>query len=222
MRKDSGYWIVEKVVSEEEGDSLSEALSRGLAGRSRAGARHLMADPMVAAVANDLRLLRIARRSLGEAAVPFRATLFEKSGKVNWLVVWHQDTALPLTTLNASQEWGPWSKKAGILYAHAPSWALARILALRVHLDDSTRENGPLRLIPGSHELGVLSDEEVSRIARREEKVECVVPRGGVLAMRPLVIHASSKVQSDAKRRVLHIEYAESLTLGEDIRLAVA
>jgi ectoine hydroxylase-related dioxygenase (phytanoyl-CoA dioxygenase family) len=222
MMEDAGYWVEENVLSEPECDSLIEALSHNMTGRSRAGARHLMTNPMVAAVANDQRLLQLARRSLGEGAVPFRATLFEKSGKANWLVVWHQDTALPLASHNKSSEWGPWSKKAGILYAHAPGWALSRILALRVQLDGSTRENGPLRVIPGSHAFGVLSDEEVFGMARRQEQVECIISRGGVLAMRPLLIHASSKGRADEHRRVLHIEYAESLTLDENIRLAVA
>lgn len=219
---DAGYWIEENVISHELCASILESLSCNLARRSRAGARNLMTNPTVAAAANDVGLLRLARRLLGEGAVPFRATLFEKSDKVNWLVAWHQDTALPLTAPNASPEWGPWSKKAGLLYAHAPSWALARILALRIHLDDSTRENGPLKVIPGSHLLGVLSDKEVSGIVRRQEKVECEVGRGGVLAMRPMLIHASSKARSDEKRRVLHIEYAESLALGDNIRLAIA
>jgi ectoine hydroxylase-related dioxygenase (phytanoyl-CoA dioxygenase family) len=222
MVKDAGYSIEKNVLSEEECDSLIEALSGNVPGRSRAGARHLMSNPEVASLANDHRLLRLVRQSLGEAAAPFRATLFEKSGKSNWLVVWHQDTALPLSSSNKSREWGPWSKKAGILYAHAPDWALARILALRIHLDASTRENGPLRVIPGSHAFGVLSDSEVFRIARRQEQVECLIPRGGMLAMRPLLIHASSKALADQQRRVLHIEYATSLALSENIRLAVA
>jgi ectoine hydroxylase-related dioxygenase (phytanoyl-CoA dioxygenase family) len=181
-----------------------------------------MKHPAVAEAANDRRLLRLARCRLGEGAVPYRATLFEKSGRANWLVVWHQDTALPLASRFDSPGWGPWSEKAGILYAHAPAWALSRVLALRLHLDDSTAENGPLRVIPGSHAAGVLSDEEVFGIARRQEHVDCLVPRGGVLAMKPLLIHSSPKVRLDAPRRVLHIEYAESLILAENIRLAVA
>jgi hypothetical protein len=32
--------------------------------------------------------------------------------------------------------------------------------------------------------------------------------------MRPLVIHASSKAETDHRRRVLHIEYADSLDMG--------
>jgi hypothetical protein len=93
-----------------------------------------MTNPEVVALAKDHRLLRLARQWFGDGAVPFRATLFEKSGKSNWLVVWHQDPALPLASHNKSPAWGPWSMKAGILYGHAPGWALARILALRFTL----------------------------------------------------------------------------------------
>jgi hypothetical protein len=75
-------------------------------------------------------------------------------------------------------------------------------------------------IVPAS--AGVLSDEEVFRIARRQEHVDCLVCQGGVLAMRPLLIHSSSKARSDGPRRVLHIEYAESLMKDEHIHLAVA
>jgi ectoine hydroxylase-related dioxygenase (phytanoyl-CoA dioxygenase family) len=181
-----------------------------------------MSHPMIAAFARNSRLLAIARRGLGADAVPFRATLFEKSGQRNWLVAWHQDTALPLTSPFDASGWGPWSNKAGVSYAHAPTWALTRILALRIHLDDSTSENGPLRVVAGSHAGGVLNDDEVSDFARTHKHVECVVPRGGILAMRPLIIHASSKARTDKPRRVLHIEYADSLDLGPGVRLAIA
>jgi ectoine hydroxylase-related dioxygenase (phytanoyl-CoA dioxygenase family) len=219
---DLGFWIEERVFSDEECGALVATLSLTPQPRGRAGSRHLMTNAAVAAVASDPRLLQIARRSLGGCIVPYRATLFEKSGRANWLVVWHQDTALPLVSHNDSSEWGPWSTKAGVVYAHAPSWALARVLALRLHLDASTSENGPLRVIPGSHTAGVLTDEEVFSVARRQQPVDCIVSRGGVLAMRPLLIHSSSKARVDAPRRVLHIEYVDALDLGESVRLAVA
>jgi ectoine hydroxylase-related dioxygenase (phytanoyl-CoA dioxygenase family) len=181
-----------------------------------------MSTPGIAALAFDSRLLRIACDELGAHAVPFRATLFEKTSRANWLVVWHQDTALPLTSRVTSSEWGPWSMKAGILYAHAPTWALERIIALRVHLDPSSLGNGPLRVIPGSHLLGVLPDEAVFCIARQGDSADCVVGRGGVLAMRPLLIHSSSKALCDEPRRVIHIEYSEGVELRPGIRLAIA
>lgn len=222
MNSDLSFWIEPNVLGPRECDRLTDHICRGELPRSRAGARHLLSDPAVSALASDPRLLSIARAGLGGSAAPFRATLFEKSGRSNWLVVWHQDTALPLAVRFDSAEWGPWSEKAGIIYAHAPTWALARVLALRVHLDDSVAENGPLRVIPESHRLGVLADDEVFRVAREREAATCLVARGGVLAMRPLVIHSSSKSATDAPRRVLHLEYADSLDLAPGIRLAVA
>ena len=216
-----GFEIRENILSKKECDDLAQALSSDDAKRSRAGLRHLMSHPVVAELARDSRLLEIADCWVGPEAIPYRATLFEKDGDRNWLVIWHQDTTLPLAARLESPEWGPWSKKAGVHYAHAPAWALSRIIALRIHLDPSTPENGPLRVIPGSHVRGVLSDEEVFRLGRERKAVDCLAGRGAVLAMRPLLIHASSKARSRSPRRVLHVEYAASLELL-GVRLAIA
>src|SRR5262245_22123905 len=86
----------------------------------------------------------------------------------------------------------------------------------------STGDNGPLRVIPDSHLAGVLRDDEILDLARAREKVEALVPRGGVLAMRPLLVHSSSKARSGEPRRVLHIEYACALELKRGLRLAIA
>ncbi len=91
-----GYRIDENVLSAEECEALVSILANDRVGKSRAGARQLMSVPDVARVARDPRLLDLARCELGSAPFPFRATLFEKSGQANWLVVWHQDRALPL------------------------------------------------------------------------------------------------------------------------------
>lgn len=221
MPNDLGYAITPGCLTMRECENIVEALSTGSVLRSRAGARHLMACPIVEALANSSRLVELANEWLGSAAIPFRATLFEKSARTNWLIPWHQDTALPLTKKFDGTGWGPWSQKAGITYAHAPTGALSRILALRVHLDNSNTDNGPLRVIPGSHGQGVLSDQSVLKYASTHKEVACLTGRGGVIAMRPLLIHSSSKAQSIEPRRVLHIEYSDSLNLGDEIRLAV-
>ena len=101
----------------------------------------------------------------------------------NWLVAWHQDTALPLVERRELSGWGPWSVKDGVTYAHAPASALSEAVALRLHLEDSLAENGPLRVLPGTHQLGVLSDEEMLRLAGSTAATECLVQRGGVLAI---------------------------------------
>jgi ectoine hydroxylase-related dioxygenase (phytanoyl-CoA dioxygenase family) len=184
--------------------------------------RHAMRNADVAALARDARLMELAKEALGAAAVPFRATLFDKSPISNWLVVWHQDTALPLRERREVPGWGPWSIKDGVNYAHAPAGALEQVLALRLHLDDSVAENGPLRVLPGTHTLGVLTDEALHELSTQIVAVDCLIPRGGVLAMRPLIVHASSKSHSTAPRRVLHIEYAAAFSFGDVLELAVA
>lgn len=218
----SGFEIVPAVLERHEVADVAASLEEDGLERSRAGARHLMRHRIVQQVARDPRLAALASRFLGPSAIPFRATLFDKSPDNNWLVVWHQDTALPLRERRDISGWGPWSVKAGITYAHAPAAALSRVVALRLHVDDSGRDNGPLRVLPGTHTRGVMSDAEVAELAREAHAVDCLCPAGGVVAMRPLLLHASSKAETDQRRRVLHIEYADALTLSDGLELAVA
>src|SRR5262249_53894862 len=139
----------------------------------------------------------------------------------NWLVVWHQDTALPLQARIEKSGWGPWSIKDDVNYAHAPGSALEQLLALRVHLDDSTSENGPLKILPGTHRHGVFSDYQIHDLTTLISPLDCVGTRRGLLAMRPLNVHASSKSTSVLPRRFLHVEYTSS-PLIDGMELAIA
>jgi ectoine hydroxylase-related dioxygenase (phytanoyl-CoA dioxygenase family) len=120
----------------------------------------LLTIPLVKHLATDRRLLAIASEILAGEALPIQATLFDKSQDANWLVVWHQDTALPVRERHDLPGWGPWSVKAGVIYAHAPADVLNKVVALRVHLNDSTAHNGCLRVLPATHKHGVLSDDD--------------------------------------------------------------
>ncbi len=210
------------LFSQEYLDCLLQAINESAPRRSRAGVRHALGLAPVAELSQQPQMIELARGVLGPDAYPFRATLFDKSPSANWLVVWHQDTALPLRERIEVPGWGPWSVKENVDYAHAPSHALSQVLALRVSCDDSTAENGPLRVLPRTHTLGVLSDDSIHQLATRIAPVDCVVPKGGVLAMRPLIVHASSKSQTDLPRRVLHIEYAASEAIAKPLELAIA
>ena len=118
---DDGYAIIPYLLSKEECDQLLAQLGNWTVGRSRAGVRHLMGCPAISTLAHDTRLQALTKAALMEAATPYRATLFEKTPESNWLVAWHQDSALLLKQMFGSSEWGPWSNKSGIIYAHAPA-----------------------------------------------------------------------------------------------------
>lgn len=216
-----GYAILPDVLRPDELAGVRDNFVWASEKRSRAGIRHAMAFKSVAQVAQQPKVLAIVQEVLSGEAVPFRATLFDKSPASNWLLVWHQDTALPLKRRRDVIGWGPWSIKDGVNYAHAQAEVLSKIIALRIHMDNSTLENGPLRVLPRTHQLGLLSDQQIQCLARNTECVNCTVDAGGIVVMRPLLLHASSKSQTDAPRRVLHIEYARSLVLNSDLGLAV-
>lgn len=220
--EEDGFAVLPSVFPPTFVDRVLEQILALSPARSRAGVRHALALGPVAEVAKYSLLVEIARAVLGNDAFPYRATLFEKSPNANWLVVWHQDTAMPLCSRLEVHGWGPWSVKERVLYAHAPASALSQVLALRVHLDASTSANGPLRVLPQTHTLGVLSDECIHELSTRISPVDCIVPKGGVAAMRPLIVHASSKSRVELPRRVLHIEYAASESIAAPLQIARA
>lgn len=155
--REEGYGLIPGVFTRDEIFNVLEQVGMEALPRTRAGVRHAMRSVSVAQIARDSRMMEFACHILGARAIAFRATLFEKLPESNWLVGWHQDTALPLKDRREVSGWGPWSRKDNVNYAHAPARALEKVVAFRVHLDDSTLENGPLRVLLGTHTQGVLT-----------------------------------------------------------------
>lgn len=217
-----GHVTINGVLEESVCDSTIDHLVVHYDLANMAGVRNLMSEPVISDLASDPVLLDLTKQLTGRVLVPYKATLFNKTDEQNWLVSFHQDTALPVESASDDEGWGPVSVKEGVTYVHAPTEALNRITALRIHLDPSTQENGPLRVIPGSHRKRLRSAAEFDAAMKINPQVECFAEKGGVIAMRPMLLHASSKSINNYPRRVLHIEYAESITLTEDIKLRVA
>lgn len=116
--------------------------------------------------------MELAVEVLGADVFPYRAPLFDKSPEANWLLVGHQDSALPLQSRRETAGWGPWSTKEGIDYVHAPAAALCQVLALRVSFDNSTVENGPLGVLPQTHTPGGPGDDAIHELATRISPVD--------------------------------------------------
>src|SRR5687767_10470986 len=96
IQSDQGFSIIDHLFTPAEMRDVTDVLSATDLDRTKAGARHVLSVPVVRQVALDQRMTTIARHFVGAGATPFKATLFDKSSRANWLVVWHQDTALPL------------------------------------------------------------------------------------------------------------------------------
>lgn len=208
----NGYTVVPDAV----GQAIVDTLIRSTAdcferSRGRGGVRHLMRDvPAARALAESEAMRGIAELALGFGAHPVRGILFDKNPDANWKVIWHQDLTIAVRERRDVPGFGPWSEKDLIPHVQPPLELLAQMVAVRLHLDDCTEENGPVRVIPGSHRAGRLSPDQITALRGQAAEVECTVGRGGVLAFFSLILHASSPARKPLHRRVLHIEYVAS------------
>lgn len=184
-------------------DALPGDLRRDLA--SRVGLRDLTRR-----VPATLDLLRHASSSvrdvLGEDARLVRAILFDKTPRANWSVPWHQDVFVALRERVDVAGWTAWTVKDGVVHARPPLGVLERMLTVRIHLDDCTAADGPLRVVPGSHRHGLLDGDARAELLRRGPVVDAVARAGGALLMRPLLLHASGRAAAVLHRRVVHLE----------------
>ena len=190
-------------------DELSEEfarLLRGNSGRSESVRAVLQKSESVAKVAQALQPL--ADPLLGVECTPTKATLFDKTPDANWLVPWHQDLTVTVSTSIDDPRYSHWRQRDGIWHVQPPLEVLEQTVALRLHLDPCPPENGALRVIAGSHRDGVLSEEQRDRWVESHSAVVTPAERGEVLAMSPLILHASSKSEVPDHRRVLHLEYS--------------
>lgn len=147
---------------------------------------------------------------LGRKARVVRGIYFDKHRDANWKVAWHQDVTIAVREKTEVEGFGPWSIKAGITHVQPPVWVLERMLALRLHLDYADLTNGALHVLSGSHKYGRLSARDIQTMKEKCRVVTCPVPAGGVMLMRPLLLHASSAATHPRRRRVLHLEYSAS------------
>jgi hypothetical protein len=175
------------------------------------GVRDLLGRvPEMSRLASSTPLMELVTAVLGSGAGVVRGLFFDKTPEANWNLPWHQDLTVAVRERRVVPGFGPWTVKAGIPHAHAPAELLARMLTIRLHLDDCGPESGPLRVLPGSHARGRLAPGEVNAWVARapDHAVECIVPAGGAVVMRPLILHASAAATGDGHRRVIHLEYA--------------
>lgn len=196
-----GVICVPGVATSEEVASITRQVPTDVAGQ-----RNILHLDVIAALARDERMETLIKALSPEPLRPVRGLFFDKNPSANWAVAWHQDVAVALKEKVEAPGFGPWSVKAGIPHAHAPAELLARMITVRLHLDDCGLENGPLRVIPGSHKEGRLGEESTARWTSRQA-LECVVDAGDIVVMAPLLLHASLPARQPFHRRVLHLEF---------------
>jgi hypothetical protein len=208
-----GFAVFPDVVTEPECEAISTAVSGdpSVAVTSRKWLSEPWCHDLAASLSRNVALSGV----FSSTFVPVQCTLFEKSPRKNWLVSLHQDLSIPVRERVRSGELSGWSVKDDALFVQPPPRVLESLVALRVHLDDCEPETGALRVVPGSHRFGRLDSTRALALREANGETTPSVKRGGILAMRPLLLHASSKATIPSRRRVLHFVFGPpSLPLG--------
>ena len=197
-----GFAIVPQCLGHRVVEDLCSEL-----GNIRHAQRNLLEISLVRELAVSEPVKQLVIAILGKECFAVRGILFNKTPDSNWKVVWHQDRTIAVRERKDAARFGPWSIKAGVPHVQPPASLMARMLGVRLHLDENHAGNGPLRVIPGSHSVGCLTPSEITTWKGRPS-VTCTVPRGGAILMRPLLVHASSACVHPEPRRVIHLEFA--------------
>lgn len=205
--------MVPRVLTESECESLI-ALT-GPAAPDSPGTRNLLLLDWCRGLADRLRRHAGLASLISADSVAVQCTYFEKSVSRNWLVPVHQDLSIPVAARVSSPELRVWSEKEGNLFVQPPVEVLQKLVAVRVHLDRCSHEDGPLQVVPGTHRQGLIEPRRASRLRHQGPVVACTMERGDVLVLRPLLLHASSKASGTSLRRVLHFLFGPpELPLG--------
>ncbi len=214
--KENGYLVVENMFSAAEVESLRESAGRlsaradGLTESTDRFILHTFGDgggqPVVQqiaephelggewmALARDSRILDTVESLIGPNIQLYYSMMMMKPPRQGSRAPWHQDFAF---------------------FVHDR----ASLVACQVYLDDSTLENGCVRVVPGSHKAGLLNHfdgDEFTEMVQGDtsafdaQEVALPVKAGGAAFWHCMTLHSSHPNTSEHPRRAVVFEYKD-------------
>ncbi|AXG74541.1 phytanoyl-CoA dioxygenase [Flavobacterium arcticum] len=151
-------------------------------------------------------LKSIVSSIFGEDYFVVKSIYFDKPEESNWFVSYHQDLTISVNTKSDIEGYSSWTVKQGQFAVQPPINVLENIYTIRIHLDNTTEENGVLKVVPQSHNKEIYRPETIDW--NTETETICNVDKGGIMIMKPLLLHSSSRTTNNKRRRVIHIEFS--------------
>jgi len=189
-----GYTICKHLLDPTDVDRMAGHIDRYIAEQTAKGRRpeHLdkphVEDSKFLEFCSHPAILNTVEPFIGPNIVLFSSHIICKAKGDGLAVPWHQDANYwPLEPMN--------------------------VITLWLAIDDSTVENGCMRVIPGTHTAGpiehvrdehpetkVLHEALPARLIDESEAVDCVLPRGGCSFHAPYLFHGSAPNVSPKRR----------------------
>ena len=209
-----GFAIINAVYTPEEINSIAEVISQVDITRPTfrktndlfAIRQFLKEVPETKDLIFNKNLNSIISQLFGDDYFAVKSIYFDKPEQSNWFVAYHQDLTISVDKKMELKGFGPWTVKQNQFAVQPPLDILENNFTIRVHLDDTDENNGALKVVPKSHLKGIYRPENIDW--KTETEVFCKVKKGGIMIMRPLLLHASNRTTNNNKRRVIHIEFS--------------
>lgn len=136
-----------------------------------------------------------------------KSIYFNKHSKSNWFVGYHQDLSIGVKNKIEKESYHSWTNKKGQLGVIPPKDILENTVTFRIHLDKTDETNGVLKVISESHKKGIIRIDDNFVASKVGEEKICNIDKGGIMLMKPLLLHSSQKSVSKNNRRVIHLEF---------------
>ncbi|WP_345766350.1 MULTISPECIES: phytanoyl-CoA dioxygenase family protein [Chryseobacterium] len=213
--KENGFTIVNSIFSEEEIEKISEVIqnidtSKETFRKSEdlfAIRQFLKEVPGVQDLIFNEKMKTMIREIFGDRYFVVKSIYFDKPETSNWYVAYHQDLTISVDQKKPLEGFGPWTTKQNQFAVQPPLEDLENIYTIRIHLDDTDENNGALKVIPGSQTKGIYRPETIDWTT--ETEAICPVESGGIMIMKPLILHGSNRTTNGKRRRVIHIEFSD-------------
>ena len=212
-----GFTIIDNVFTDEEIDDLLLTISKADSSKPTfrrtndlfAIRQFLKEVPAAVDKVFTGKFNNIISALFGDDYFVVKSIYFDKPENSNWFVSYHQDLTISVDKKLDIEGFGPWTTKQNQFAVQPPLHILEDDFTVRIHLDNTNSENGALRVIPASHLKGIYRPETIDWTV--ENETTCSVKKGGVMIMKPLLLHSSGRTTNNHQRRVLHIEFSRSL-----------
>ncbi|KPE49886.1 phytanoyl-CoA dioxygenase family protein [Chryseobacterium indologenes] len=219
---EKGFTTINNIFSEEEIEKISEVIQSSDTSSSNfrksddlfAVRQFLKEIPEVKNLIFNDHVKTIIREVFGEKYIAVKSIYFDKPEASNWYVAYHQDLTISVDKKLDIDDFGPWTTKKNQFAVQPPLNILENIFTIRIHLDDTDKNNGALKVVPGSHAKGIYRPETINWATETEEI--CDVKKGGIMIMKPLILHGSNRTTDGRRRRVIHIEFSD-MDLPEEL-----
>lgn len=220
-----GFAIIKNIYSHSEADSLISLIDQASGTqetfRRSAGLfairQFLNEIPEAVPQIFNSKLRALIAEEPGPGYFPVKSIYFDKPADSNWFVAYHQDLTISVNTKINLDGYSAWTVKQGLYAVQPPLAILENMVTLRIHLDDTDEYNGALHVLKGSHRKGIYRPGTID--ITKENEHCCRIKKGGMMMMKPLLMHASLRSNDGRRRRVIHIEFS-NMELPGDLQWA--